>query len=56
MTPNFRDPEDPIVKAALSRKCECGAGVGETCASITKKPFADKRLVHFARIMKWDVP
>lgn len=55
MSPDLRDPDDPIVKAAMSHKCECGAKPGEVCTPVTGKPFPDRRLIHFARIQRWDV-
>jgi len=50
---NLADPADPVVKAALARKCECGAKPGERCQSITSVPF--NRVVHFVRVEQWDV-
>lgn len=52
---DLADPENPVVIAALTRKCGCGAKPGETCVSILPRPFPDKRLVHYVRVEQWDI-
>jgi len=54
---NLADPADPVVKAALARKCECGAKPGERCHNVIDraKPLPGKRVVHFVRVEQWDV-
>lgn len=52
---NLSDPNNPVVQAALTRKCVCGAKPGQPCASILPKPFPDRRLVHYVRVEQWDI-
>lgn len=52
---DLRDPNNPVVKAALQRRCGCGAQPGEHCASILPKPFPDRRLIHYVRVEQWDI-
>lgn len=56
MRVNLNDLDDPIVKAALARKCECGAAPDQPCVPVTGRPFPDGRLIHYARIHQWDIP
>lgn len=52
---NLRDPNNPVVQAALQRKCQCGAPPGQHCASTLPKPFPDRRLIHYMRVEAWDL-
>ncbi len=56
MYTDLADPSNPVVVAAPTHRCECGAGPGVTCESITRKPFPDRRLIHYARVQQWDLP
>lgn len=55
MSADLSSREDPVVKAALSRKCECGAEPGEVCHNVIdhSKPLPGKRLVHYVRVETW---
>ena len=57
MSADLTDADDPVVKAALSRECECGAAPDVFCHNIISpdKPLPGKRLVHYARVERWDV-
>lgn len=52
---DLKDPSNPIVVAALTHKCQCGAQPGEHCASTLPKPFPDRRLIHYMRVEQWDM-
>lgn len=56
MNPDLSDPTNPVVVAALTHRCGCGAQPGVPCESITGKPFPDLRLIHFQRVQQWDIP
>lgn len=57
MSADLASADDPVVKAALTRKCECGAGPGELCHNVIDKtkPLPGRRLVHYVRVERWDV-
>lgn len=57
MSADLACADDPVVKAALERKCECGAKPGQFCWNVIdhSKLLPGKRLVHFVRIERWDV-
>lgn len=53
---DLRDPNNPVVQAALTRRCPgCKAQPGQHCASVLPKPFPDRRLIHYIRVEKWDL-
>jgi len=54
---NLADPADPVVKAALTRRCDmCRADPGVACRNtIRDEPLPGKRLCHYIRVEQWDV-
>lgn len=59
MSVDMSDPNDPVVAAALSRSCPvCKAGEGDWCTNTINrdKPLPGRRVTHYGRIERWDVP
>ena len=59
MIADLTNPEDPVVANALTHRCQmCGAKAEQRCHNIINgdRELPGKRLVHYTRVERWDVP